>query len=38
VFKNKILKYQIGNQTEKEYVCAECRKMGILDNQMGWSE
>jgi transcriptional regulator with XRE-family HTH domain len=38
VFKNKILKYQIGNQTEKEYVCDECRKMGILDNQMGWSE
>jgi transcriptional regulator with XRE-family HTH domain len=38
VFKNKILKYQIGNQTEKEYVCAECRKMGILDNQMHWSE
>jgi transcriptional regulator with XRE-family HTH domain len=38
VFKDKILKYQIGNQTEKEYVCAECRKMGILDNQMGWSE
>lgn len=29
VFKNKILKYRIGNQSEKDYVCAECRKMGI---------
>jgi transcriptional regulator with XRE-family HTH domain len=38
VFKDKILKYQIGNQTEKEYVCAECRKMGISDSEMNWSE
>lgn len=38
VFKDKILKYQIGNQTEKESVCLECRKMGILDEQMNWSE
>ena len=38
VFKDKILKYQIGNQTEKEYVCAQCRGMGILDEQMNWSE
>lgn len=38
VFKDKILKYQIGNQTEKDYVCAECRKMGILDEQMNWPE
>lgn len=38
VFKNKILKYQIGNQTEKDYVCSECRKMGIPDEQMNWSE
>lgn len=38
VFKDKILKYQIGNQTEKDYVCSECRKMGILDEQMHWSE
>ncbi len=38
VFRNKILKYQIGNQTEKEHVCEECRKMGILDEQMNWSE
>ncbi len=38
VFKDKILKYQIGNCTEKEYVCAECRKMGISDKEMNWSE
>ena len=38
VLKDKILKYQIGNQTEKENVCDECRKMGISDNQMDWSE
>ena len=38
VFKNKILKYQIGNQAEKDSVCAECRKMGISDEQMNWSE
>ena len=38
VFKNKILKYQIGNQAEKDSVCAECRKMGISDEQMNWPE
>ena len=38
VFRNKILKYQIGNQAEKEKVCAECRKLGILEEQMNWSE
>lgn len=38
VFKDKILKYQIGNRTEKESVCAECRKKGILDEQMNWPE
>lgn len=38
VFKDKILKYQIGNQAEKDYVCNECRKMGITDGEMNWSE
>ena len=38
VFKDKVLKYQIGNQDEKASVCSECRKMGILDEQMNWSE
>jgi len=38
VFKDKVLKYRIGNRAEKELVCSECRKMGILDEQMNWSE
>lgn len=38
VFKNKILKYKIGNRSEKEYVRSECRKMGIADAQMNWPE
>ena len=38
VFRDKILKYHIGNQTERDYVCDECREMGILDEQMNWSE
>lgn len=38
VFKGKILKYQIGDRTEKKHVCDECRKMGISDEQMNWSE
>ncbi len=38
VFKNRILKYQIGNQAEKEYVCNECRKLGISNEQMNWPE
>lgn len=38
VLKNKILKYQIGNQEQKASVCAECRKLGILDEQMKWPE
>lgn len=31
VFKNKILKYEIGNQKEKNQVFEECQKLGILD-------
>ncbi len=38
VFRDKILKYTIGNKDEKEYVCNECRKLGITDDEMGWSE
>ena len=38
VFRDKVLKYHIGNQQEKAYVCSECRKLGILDEQMNWSE
>lgn len=38
VFRDKILKYRIGNQKEKDFVCDACRKMGISDGQMNWSE
>ena len=38
VFRDKVLKYRIGNQKEKDHVCNECRKLGILDGQMNWSE
>ena len=38
VFKDKILRYKIGNRAEKEHVCAECRKMGVSDAQMNWPE
>lgn len=38
VFRNKILKYEIGNSKEKELVCEECRKLGIPDSQMNWEE
>lgn len=38
VFNNKILKYTIGNQKEKAEVCEECRKLGITDAEMHWSE
>lgn len=38
VFKNKILKYTIGNEEEKAIACNECRMQGISDNEMNWSE
>ncbi len=38
VFRNKVLKYQIGNQEEKNTVCEECRKRGITDAEMNWAE
>lgn len=38
VFKDKILSYQIGNQAQKAAVCAKCREMGILEEQMNWPE
>lgn len=38
VFRDLILHYTIGNQKEKEAVCETCRKMGISDEQMNWSE
>ncbi len=38
VFKDKVLKYQIGDLSEKDLVCEECRKMGITDAEMNWGE
>jgi hypothetical protein len=38
IFKNKVLKYQIGNQAEKEQVLDYMRAKGIPEEQFGWSE
>lgn len=38
VFRDKVLKYHIGNQAEKAVVCEECRKLGISDAEMNWTE
>jgi transcriptional regulator with XRE-family HTH domain len=38
VFKDAVLKYEIGNKVEKDNVCDECRIRGIPDEQMKWSE
>lgn len=38
VFKDKILKYEIGDSKQKSMVVEECRKQGIPKEQMDWSE
>ena len=38
VFRDKVLKYQIGNEAEKAAVCEECRKLGITKDEMNWAE
>ena len=38
VFKDKILRYIIGNSAEKEIVLNYCRQMEIPEKQMDWSE
>lgn len=38
VFRDKILKYEIGNAEQKAFVCEQCRQLGIPDEQMHWSE
>lgn len=38
VFHKKILKYTIGSKDEKEKVFEECRKLGIPDSQLDWTE
>lgn len=38
VFRNKVLQYHIGNAAEKAAVCAECRALGITEDEMNWTE
>ncbi|MDR2899343.1 MAG: hypothetical protein LBU94_03435 [Clostridiales bacterium] len=38
VFKNKVLKYEIGNALEKESVLEYMRSRGIPESQFHWSE
>jgi len=38
VFKDKVLKYEIGNAIEKEEVLNYMRSIGIPENQFNWSE
>ena len=38
IFKDKVLKYEIGNASEKEEVLDYMRSCGIPENQFNWSE
>lgn len=38
VFRDRILRYTIGNQEEKQQVLQACRALGIPDTQMDWAE
>ena len=38
IFKNKVLKYEIGNVHEKEEVLNYMRSIGFPENQFNWSE
>ena len=38
VFKDAVLKYEIGNTVEKEVVLDECRKRGVPERQLAWGE
>jgi len=38
IFKDKVLKYKIGNQEEKEQVLGYMRSVGIPEEQFGWGE
>ena len=38
VFKDKVLKYEIGNAAQKEEVLQCMRGMGLPDSSFGWSE
>jgi len=38
IFKDKVLKYEIGNPTQKEDVLKTMRSWGIPESQFNWSE
>ena len=38
VFHNRVLSYAIGDRAAKDRVCAECRKLGIPEEQLDWAE
>ena len=38
VFHNCVLKYQLGNEKERQFVIEKCKKYGIPDNQLNWQE
>lgn len=38
IFRNKVLKYEIGNTIEKEEVLNYCCSAGIPESQLNWSE
>jgi hypothetical protein len=38
IFKDKVLKYEIGNDSEKDEVLKYMRSRGIPENQFNWSE
>lgn len=38
IFRNRVLKYEIGDYDGKQVVLNTCRAMGIPDEQFGWSE
>jgi len=38
IFKDKVLKYEIGNVAEKEKVLSYMRSIGLPDSSFGWNE
>jgi len=38
IFKDKVLRYEIGNFVEKEEVLKYCRQRGIPEEQLAWGE
>lgn len=38
IFRKAILKYTIGDESEKQKVCEACRKLGIPEEQIDWQE